>query len=138
MYVWRMKKNVRYNPQKSPPMVLREVADPMALEPLPVPETLVRTQIYLTRAEHQFLLQEAARRGEPMAAVIRGYIDEKMKLPESAWSDNPMLAPTPGDPDLQLPEDAAINHDHYLSGTPKKYVKRRGQWVLADGGRGTA
>ena len=31
-----------------------------------------------------------------------------------------------------LPEDAAINHDHYLYGTPKKYLKKRGKWVLAE------
>lgn len=93
---------------------------------------MVRTQIYLTREEHGFLTAEAARRGEAMAAILRGYIDEKMRLPESAWDDNPMLAPTPKDDALKLPEDAAINHDHYLYGTPRKYVKRRGGWVLSN------
>jgi hypothetical protein len=93
---------------------------------------MVRTQIYLTRAEHGFIAAEAARLGEPMAAVIRGYIDDKMRLPDSAWASNPMLEPTPADPDLQLPEDAAINHDHYLYGAPKKYVRKRGQWMVAE------
>lgn len=133
-----MKKSTRYTPRESPPGMMRDVADPRTHESNAVPETLVRTQIYLTRAEHQFLLHEAARRGVPMAAVIRGFIDDKMKLPESAWSDNPMLSPTPGDTELQLPEDAAINHDHYLYGTPKKYVKRRGHWVLADPEKGSS
>jgi len=129
-----MKKPVKYASKPSPPAILQEVADPMALAPGADMEAMVRTQIYLTRAEHEFLLRESSRREIPMAAVIREFIDEKMRLPESAWADNPMLAPTPRDPSLQLPEDAAINHDHYLYGTPKKYVKRRGQWVLADEG----
>ena len=28
-----------------------------------------------------------------MAAVIRGFIDEKMEIPEDAWTNNPMLRP---------------------------------------------
>ena len=27
-----------------------------------------------------------------MAAVIRNFIDEKMEIPEDAWTNNPMLA----------------------------------------------
>ena len=27
------------------------------------------------------------------------------------------------------PEDGAINHDHYIYGCPKKWMKRKGQWV---------
>ena len=92
---------------------------------------MVRTQIYLRRSEYDFVQAEAAQRREPMAAVIRSYIDEKMQLPEDAWSDNPMLRPTPRDPKFELPEDAAINHDHYLAGTPRKYMKMKGKWVLA-------
>jgi hypothetical protein len=63
-----------------------------------------------------------------MAAVIRQFIDEKMEIPERAWTKNPMLEPTPEDRELRLPEDSAINHDHYLYGTPKKYVKIKGRW----------
>ena len=93
---------------------------------------MVRTQIYLTRTEHGFIEAEAARRGETMAAVIRGCIDDKMRVPDTAWAANPMLEPTPSDAGLELPEDAAINHDHYLYGTAKKYIKKRGKWVLAE------
>ena len=84
------------------------------------------------RAEHGFISTEAARRGETMAAVIRGCIDDKMRVPDTAWTANPMLEPTPSDAGPVLPEDAAINHDHYLYGTPKKYLKKRGKWVLAE------
>lgn len=92
---------------------------------------MVRTQIYLSRREYDFVQAQAAQRDEPMAAVIRSFIDEKMELPGDAWTNNSMLEPTPVDPELNLPEDAAINHDHYLYGTPRKYVKMKGQWVLA-------
>ena len=130
MYVWLMKKLLKYSSTPPPPDVLRDVPGPA----LGADEAvgMVRTQIYLTRAEHGFIASEAARRGEPMAAVIRGYIDDKMRLPDSAWAANPMLEPTPTDAGLELPEDAAINHDHYLYGAPKKYLKKRGQWLLAE------
>jgi len=62
--------------------------------------------------------------------VIRGFIEDKMRMPESAWASNPMLEPTPQDDAMELPEDAAINHDHYLSGAPRKYLKSGGRWVL--------
>ncbi|MCI0540009.1 MAG: hypothetical protein L0Z50_32790 [Verrucomicrobiales bacterium] len=98
-------------------------------------EPMIRTQVYLTPAEYQFLQAEGERRKEPMAAVLRSIIDEKMRLPEDAWTDNPMLRPTPKDAQFELPEDAAINHDNYLYGTPKKYVKVKGRWVLAEEAR---
>ncbi len=91
---------------------------------------MVRTQVYLTRAEHSFLQQEAVRRGEPMSAYLRKIIDEKMAIPEQAWTSNPMLDPTPGTPDWDGPEDSSLNHDFYAYGAPKKYKKVRGKWVL--------
>ena len=36
------------------------------------------------------------------------------------------------DAKFDLPEDAAINHDHYLYGSPKKYVKAKSRWVLSE------
>lgn len=91
---------------------------------------MIRTQIYLSRTEHEFVQGEAARRGQPMAAVIRGFIDEKMDIPEDVWTKNPLLDP-PADPDFMGPEDGAINHDHYLYGGPKKWIKQKGEWVEA-------
>jgi hypothetical protein len=117
----------------------RKAAAPLALKEAAVPyvasadpSSMVRTQIYLTQAEYHFLQAEAHRRDEPMAAVIRSMIDEKMELPEDVWTNNPMLRPTPKDSKFDLPEDAAINHDHYLYGTPKRYVKAKGSWTLAE------
>jgi hypothetical protein len=92
-------------------------------------EPMVRTQIYLSRQEHNFVAAEARRRDQPMAAVIRSFIDEKMEIPEDAWTNNPMLRPFPPDPESKSPPDAAINHDHYLYGAPKSWIKQNGKWI---------
>jgi len=125
-----MKKPLKYSSAPKPPDVLRDL--PALTRGLNESVGMVRTQIYLTRTEHGFIEAEAARRGETMAAEIRGCIDDKMRVPDTAWAANPMLEPTPSDAGLELPEDAAINHDHYLYGTAKKYLKKRGKWVLAE------
>jgi hypothetical protein len=117
-----MKKNTQ---TAEDPLVLRDKAEPYRVEP-----TMVRTQIYLTRAEHDFLLREGERTGEGMSAVLRGIIDEKMSIPDDAWTNNPMLEPTPNDPDYEGREDASLNHDYYAYGAPKKYKKVRGKWVM--------
>jgi len=92
---------------------------------------MVRTQIYLNKLEHEFVRREALRRDEPMAAVIRRFIDEKMEIPEDAWTNNPMLQPTPHDPNWKGDEDGGINLDHYLYGAPKDYIKAKGKYVEA-------
>ena len=125
-----MKRLMKYPVTATEPMVLN---DAMTLPS--EPPAMVRTQIYLNRAEYDFVQAQASQRGEPMAAVIRAFIDEKMQLPDEAWTNNPMLRPTPKDPDFELPEDAAINHDHYLYGTPKKYLKVSGKWVIPEESR---
>ena len=108
-------------------MLLRESASTVI--PSGEKEPMVRTQIYLRQSEYNFCQAEAKRRDEPMAAVIRSYIDEKMEVPEDAWTNNPMLEPTPDDPDHNGHEDAGINHDHYVYGSPKKWMKVDGEWV---------
>src|ERR1039458_3110397 len=108
------------------PAMLKEAVSAYEVDEPP----MVRTQIYLSKPEHEFIQNEAARQGQPMAAVIRAFIDEKMEIPESTWTDNPLLAP-PADPGFVGPEDGAINHDHYVYGGPRKWMKRRGQWVEA-------
>ncbi len=122
-------KSAKYPAHKPQGAMLR---DALALRP---EETLggspmIRTQIYLSRQEHQFVQAEASRLGTPMAAVIRDYIDEKMELPDDVWMNNPLLD-QPADPNFMGPEDGAINHDHYLYGGPKKWIKQKGEWVEA-------
>ena len=129
MYRHRMKKSAPYLAASPPPAVLQDRPNPLADDAALGRSRMVRTQIYLTRSEHEFVSAEAARQGGPMAAIIRSYIDEKMRLPDAAWRNNPMLEATPKDPGFVLPEDAAINHDHYLYGAAKKYLKKRGKWV---------
>jgi len=91
--------------------------------------SMVRTQVYLSKSEYDFLQSESRRRGEPMAAVIRSFIDEKMTVPEQAWEKNPLLDPPADDSGFVGHEDGAVNHDHYIYGGPKKYQKVNGQWV---------
>jgi hypothetical protein len=123
----KKQKTIKYPTPKSSGMELKEAAVAYEVETAP----MIRTQIYLNKNEYDFVQREAARRDEPMAAVIRNFIDEKMEVPADAWTNNPMLAPTPHDPDWNSPDDAAINHDHYLYGAPKSWVKQNGKWVEA-------
>jgi hypothetical protein len=82
------------------------------------PEAMVRTQI-----------SEAERRNEPMASVIRGYIDERMGVKDAIWQSNPLLQPPVDDPDYIHRADGVVNHDHYIYGGPKKHKKVKGKWV---------
>lgn len=119
-----MSKRKKANPNE--PDELKEEMLPFGRPP---EASMVRTQIYLTRSEHDFLQSEAARRGEPMSAVIRSIIDDRMTVPEDAWANNPLLEPTPETPGWKGHEDGVLNHDHYIYGSPKKYHKMNGEWV---------
>ncbi len=112
--------------KKSEPAILKDEAVYAAASD----DTMIRTQIYLTRAEHEYLLSEADRRKEPMAAVVRELIDQKMRIPDDAWTKNPMLEESPDLAGWKGHEDGAINHDHYVYGSPKQYEKIKGKWVL--------
>lgn len=104
--------------------VLKEAAPAWDLE-----EPMIRTQIYLSKSEHDFVQHEAARQGQPMAAVIRAFIDEKMDVPDDAWSNNPLLAPPAPDRSWTGRDDGAVNHDHYIYGTPKKWLRQDDEWA---------
>jgi hypothetical protein len=125
MYIGRMKRTrYKVTPQES--AILKEqaaVSAPGGTEPM------VRTQIYLSRAEHDFVQAEAARRNEPMASVIRRFIDEHMGVSDAVWNDNPLLQPPVHDPDYVHPPDGVVNHDHYIYGGPKTHKKVKGKWV---------
>jgi len=123
----KKQKIIKYPPLKSSSLELKEAAVAYEVEEAP----MVRTQIYLNKNEYEFVQREASRRAEPMAAVIRNFIDEKMELPDEAWTNNPMFKPWPADPDNDSPEDAAINHDHYLYGGPKKWIKVKDKYIEA-------
>lgn len=129
MYVGRMKrqKTIKYSARKSSAYELKDAPVIQHVESAP----MVRTQIYLNKQEYDFVQREASRRDQPMAAVIRNFIDEKMEIPADAWTNNPMLEPTPHDAALSGHEDSGINHDHYLYGTPKNVIKVKGKWVDA-------
>jgi hypothetical protein len=111
-------------PKPAAPDSLKEAIAPYVVAP-----AMVRTQIYLTRAEHDFLQSEAARRNQPMSAVLRSIIDEKMTIPEEAWTNNPLLRKSPKVKGWKGRRDGSINHDHYVYGAPKKYHEVNGEWV---------
>jgi hypothetical protein len=111
--------------QPSEPMELHDRAEVYTADPV-----MVRTQVYLTKAEHGFLTREGERTGKGLSGVLRAIVDEKMSIPEDAWTNNPMLEPTVEDSECDLPEDASLNHDYYAYGAPKKYKKVRGHWVM--------
>jgi hypothetical protein len=115
-----MKKTLTYpsSPNEPPPVVREALPTASAFRASAAPAAMRRTQIYLSEAEHEFLARESARRAQPMAAVIRSFIDEKMNLPEGAWTDNPLLAP-PADETFAGPADGALHHDLYIYGAPE-------------------
>jgi hypothetical protein len=123
----KAKVNETYPVKPAEPLVLN---DALTLAYTAMPESMVRTQVYLTRPEHEFLQIEAKQRGQPMSAFLRDLIDNRMTLPEDAWSNNPMLEATPEVAGWEGREDGALNHDHYVYGGAKKYEKVGGKWVL--------
>jgi hypothetical protein len=122
-----MKKSKNYPKHEAKPAELKDAV--LAYRVEVEDEAMVRTQIYLSRREHEFIQGEADRRNAPMAAVIRLFIDEKMEIPADAWTNNPMLLPPIEDLAFEGHEDGAINHDHYIYGGPKKWMKQNGKWV---------
>ncbi len=120
-----LKAGVRLVGKAGEPEMLKEAALAYEVDEQP----MVRTQIYLSKPEHDFIQHEAARQGQPMAAVIRAFIDEKMEVPDEVWTNNPLLRPPVPDPAWTGRDDGAINHDHYIYGCPKKWMQRKGQWV---------
>ena len=123
----KKRRSIKYPPHQRSALELKETAVVNELEAAP----MIRTQIYLNKSEYDFVQREASRRDEPMAAVIRGFIDEKMEMPADAWENNPMLEPTVRDPNWKGHEDGGINHDHYIYGCPKKWIKVKGKYVEA-------
>ncbi len=82
---------------------------------------MVRTQIYLSARQQEFLQRQAQREGETMAGMIRRFIDEKMAVPANAWTTNSLLDLPPEDPaEAALPVDGSTNLDHYIYGSEKR------------------
>jgi hypothetical protein len=123
-----MKRKGQRSLRANQPAAFKETGLFYSVAPNSKPAAMRRTQIYLNKSEYDFVQAEAGRRDEPMAAVIRSFIDEKMAVPDEMWEKNPLLEPTPEVPGFGH-EDGGINHDHYIYGSPKKYRKKGGRWV---------
>jgi hypothetical protein len=87
-------------------------------------DNMVRTQVYLPKATYQALVERARQQGLTMAVQIRAALDEYLQRSQDE-DEGPILQPD--DPlfammgifDSGVP-DIAVNHDHYLYGTPKR------------------
>jgi hypothetical protein len=64
MYVCRTKKSAAYRIAPQPPAVLQERPRRSAADEAAGNTGMVRAQIYLTRAEHEFVSAKALRRGK--------------------------------------------------------------------------
>ena len=87
-------------------------------------EHMVRTQVYLPQATHDALVERAKEQGLTMASQIRAALDEYFRRTHDE-DEGAILQPN--DPIFELIgkfdsglTDVAINHDHYLYGTPKR------------------
>lgn len=127
----KTKQPFKYKVEEAASPRLQEIADVshQASAPGEPSQPMVRTQIYLSARQQEFLQRQAQREGETMAGMIRRFIDEQMEVPEGAWKNNSLLDPAPEDPANDLPQDASINLDHYVYGSPKAFKKVRGKWV---------
>ncbi|PID81805.1 hypothetical protein CSB20_01120 [bacterium DOLZORAL124_64_63] len=52
---------------------------------------LVRTQVYLTPEQRDFLRNEGRRKGVSMAGALRQLVEERMRPGGSGWEGNPLL-----------------------------------------------
>lgn len=75
-------------------------------------KTEIRTQIYLTREEYEYLSQQSEKRQSSIAEVVRQLIEEKMPK-EKDYEDNPLFAI--GKEGLSMGrKDGSVKHDDYL------------------------
>lgn len=89
---------------------------------------MTRTQLYLDYESRRLALLMAKLEGTTLSEVIRRSVRAYAK-PKRTKSRKDFIAwiealnkkyPTP----LNTPTDLALEHDHYLYGTPKKYTKK--------------
>ena len=87
-------------------------------------DNMVRTQVYLPQATYNALVERAQQEGLTMASQIRAALDTYLQRAE-AEEQGAILRPD--DPIFQMIgmadsglTDVALNHDHYLYGTPKR------------------
>ena len=75
-------------------------------------KTEIRTQIYLTMEEYEYLSQQSEKRQSSIAEVVRQLIEEKMPK-EKDYEDNPLFAI--GKKGLSMGrKEGSVKHDDYL------------------------
>jgi len=81
------------------------------------PKEMVRTQIYLTPQQRDFLRSEGLRRGVSMAAAIRAMVEEKMRPGGGGWVGSPLLEATAEDATFQSDGHGSVGSDQNIYGS---------------------
>lgn len=81
-----------------------------------VQEELVRTQVYLSVEQRDFLREEGQKRGVSMAAALREVINERMKPAVVNWEGNPLLEEVVGDPEFSSSGTGSLDADAAVYG----------------------
>lgn len=81
------------------------------------PKEMVRTQVYLTPQQRDFLRSEGRRRGLSMAAAIRAMVEEKMKPAGDAWQGNSLLESAVEDASFQSDGRGSVGADETIYGS---------------------
>lgn len=81
-----------------------------------VQEELVRTQVYLSVEQRDFLRDEGQKRGVSMAAALRGIINERMKPSVVHWEGNPLLDDVVVDPAFKSTGVGSLDTDASIYG----------------------
>ncbi len=81
-----------------------------------VQEELVRTQIYLSVEQREFLREEGQKSGISMAAALREIISERMKPALVNWEGNPLLDDVAVDPEFKSTGTGSTDADAAVYG----------------------
>jgi len=81
-----------------------------------VREELVRTQVYLSVEQRDFLRDEGRKRDVSMAAALREIINERMKPAVVSWEGNPLLDDVVVDPGFKSTGAGSLDADASIYG----------------------
>jgi predicted transcriptional regulator len=83
--------------------------------------TMIKTQIYIPKTVHKRLTHLAKVRKEPMAKLVRDFIDEGLQREQAQQGSGIEVLQALAEIKARGgPKDLSTNHDYYLYGAPKK------------------
>lgn len=82
---------------------------------------MIRTQIYIPETIHKELVRLAQEKQEPMAHIVRVFIEEGIgKTKNADYTGKTAIRNILKVQARGGPQDLSTNHDHYLYGGPKE------------------